>query len=172
MEELSAALFSMDMFSSPGPDGFEPSFYKTFWPNCKHLLLTWLADCHEGRANLDGINRAHLVLLPKGEGVRKADGFRPISLQNCPMKVFSKILVNRLKPSILVLIDPDQTGFVHRRSIAENFIYATDLLKCCFKRKCPTAVLKLDFKKAFDSVAWESLDKMLAAQGFDSLWRG
>lgn len=133
MEELSAALFSMDMFSNPGPDGFGPSFYKAFWLNLKNFLLDWLADCHEGRLDLDGLNRAHLVLLPKGEGVRKADGFWPISLQNCPMKIFSKILVNCLKPSIPVLVDPDQTGFVHGRSIAENFIYATDLLKCCLK---------------------------------------
>jgi len=41
---------------------------------------------------------------------------------------------------------------VHGRSIAENFVYAADLLSCCHKCKVPTAVLKLDFKKAFDSV--------------------
>jgi mannosylglycoprotein endo-beta-mannosidase len=70
-----------------------------------------------------------------------------------------------------VLVDPDQTGFVHGRSIAENFIYAADVLKCCL-RKCPTAVLKLYFKKAFDSVAWYSLDKILTTRGFDRLWRG
>jgi hypothetical protein len=39
-------------------------------------------------------------------------------------------------------------------------------------KKCPTAVLKLDFKKAFDSVAWYSLDKILTTRGFDRLWRG
>jgi hypothetical protein len=78
MQELSAALFSMDMFSNPGPDGFGPSFYKAFWLNLKNFLLDGLADCHEGRLDLDGLNRAHLVLLPKGEGVRKADGFWPI----------------------------------------------------------------------------------------------
>jgi len=33
-------------------------------------------------------------------------------------------------------------------------------------------VLKLDFKKAFDSVEWISLDAILAARGFDDHWRG
>ena len=51
-----------------------------------------------------------------------------------------------------IIIDVDQTGFIHGRSIAENFVYAADLLSCCYKRTIPTAVLKLDFKKAFDSV--------------------
>ena len=87
------------------------------------------------------------------------------------MKLFTKVMVNRLKPVIPLLIDADQTGFIHGRSIAENFVYAADLLSCCYKRKVPTAVLKLDFKKAFDSVEWGSLDKILAARGFDDPWR-
>jgi hypothetical protein len=65
----------------------------------------------------------------------------------------------------------DQTGFVHGRSISAKFVYAADLLSCCYKRKVPTAVLKLDFKKAFDSVEWASLDAILAARGFDDRWR-
>jgi hypothetical protein len=87
------------------------------------------------------------------------------------MKLFSKVMVNRLKPVIPKIIDADQTGFVHGQSIAENFVYAADLLRCCHKRKVPTAVLKLDFRKAFDSVEWSSLDAILAARGFDNLRR-
>lgn len=127
---------------------------------------------HNSSLDLDGPNRASLVLLPKKEGVRTADAFRPISLQNCPMKLFSKVMVNHLKPAIPLIIDADQTGFVHGRNIAENFVYAADLLSCCFKRKAPTAILKLDFKKAFDSVEWDSLDAILSARGFDTVWRG
>ena len=87
------------------------------------------------------------------------------------MKLFTKVMVNRLKPMIPLIIDADQTGFIHGRSIAENFVYAADHLSCCHKRKTRTAVLKLDFKKAFDSVEWESLDLILGARGFDDRWR-
>lgn len=152
MTEITHALFAMDVHASPGPDGFGPSFYRHFWSSIRDDVLHLFCDFYEGCLELDGLNRALLVLLPKKEGVRTADGFWPISLQNCPMKLFSKVMVNRLKPHIPALVDPDQTGFVHGRSIAENFIYAADLLSCCHKRNVPTAVLKLDFKKAFDSV--------------------
>lgn len=112
------------------------------------------------------------MLLPKKEGANTADAFQPISLQNCPMKLITKILANWLRPFIPALIDPDQTGFVHGRNIAENFVYAADLFSCCHRRRVPTVVLKLDFRKAFDSVNWDSLDIIMRAWGFGSLWCG
>lgn len=146
-EEISKALFSMDMRASPGPDGFGPSFYKAFWQQVKPLLLNLFTQFHSGHLDLDGLNRAHLVLLPKSDAVTQASGFRPISLQNCPMKLFSKVMANRVKTAIPTLIDNDQTGFVSGRSISENFIYAADLLSCCHKRKAPTAVLSWTSKR-------------------------
>jgi hypothetical protein len=87
------------------------------------------------------------------------------------MKLFTKVMANRLKHVIPLIVDADQTGFVQGCHIAENFVYVADLLSCCFKRGAPTIVLKLDFKKAFDSVSWDSLNKNLACQGFDEQWR-
>lgn len=170
-DEITNALFSMDRHASPGPDGFGSSFYKAFWTKMKPYVLKLFEDFYAGVLDLDGLNRAHLILLPKSDGVTEASGYRPISLQNCPMKLFSKVLANRVKCKIPDLIDADQTGFVPGRSIAENFIYAADLLSCCHRRKKPTVALKLDFKKAFDSVEWDSLDRIMAARGFDLSWR-
>ncbi|CAD6343412.1 unnamed protein product [Miscanthus lutarioriparius] len=56
------------------------------------------------------------------------------------------------------------------RNIAENFVYAAYLLSCCHKRKAPTAILKLDFRKAFDSVSWDRLDRIMQARGFGNTW--
>lgn len=68
------------------------------------------------------------------------------------MKAVAKLLTNHLKPMITSLVDDDKMGFISGRSIADNFVYAADLLCCCHKRRMPTIVLKLDFRKAFDSV--------------------
>lgn len=171
-DEISAALFSMDMNASPGPDSFGSSFYKKFWPAFNGKIVSLFIDFFDGSLRLDGLSRAFLVLLPKKPGVCAADSFRPISLQNCPMKLFSKVLTNRLRPSIPTIVNPDQTGFIHSRSISKNFVYAADLLSCCHKRGVPTMVFKLDFKKAFDSVEWTSLDSILRARGFDDRWCG
>lgn len=58
------------------------------------------------------LNRALIVLPPKGPSDTTASAFRPISLQNCPMKALAKFLTNRLKPVIPLLVHPDQVGFL------------------------------------------------------------
>jgi len=98
------------------------------------------------------------------------NAFRPICLQNCDVKIASKILTARLQRELHHLIDLDQTGFLQGRSISESFIYAMELTQCCHKRKVPTLVLKLDFAKAFDTVLWGSLLRIMRARGFPERW--
>jgi hypothetical protein len=44
------------------------------------------------------------------------------------------------------------------------------LLNCCHKRKAPTMVIKLDIRKAFDSLSWEALQHLLLTRGFPNLF--
>lgn len=96
--------------------------------------------------------------------------FRPIALQNTVVKGISKVLTSRLQPLIPSLISSDQTGFVMGRCIADSFAYAAKILHCCHHRSVPTIVLKLDFHKAFDCVAWDSLYRILRCRGFSDKW--
>lgn len=170
-EEIRAALFGLNANSSSGPDGFGPSFYRTFWRLLEPDITALFTAFYSGTLDLDGLNRAFLILLPKKECSRTADAFRTISLKNLPMKLITKVLTNWLQPLVPSLVDGDQTGFIRGRCISENFVYAAGVLNCCHKRKLPTIVLKLDFRKAFDSINWCSLDAILAARGFDDSWR-
>jgi retron-type reverse transcriptase len=61
-------------------------------------------------------------------------------------------------------------GFVKARCIADNFIYALDLVQSCKQRKKNTIVLKLDFRKAFDTVSYDCLLEILRIRGFDNRW--
>jgi hypothetical protein len=107
---------------------------------------------------------------PKKVDVTTADGFRPVSLQNCAPKLAAKILTTRLQGVFTSLISDLQTGFVKGRSITNNFLFASELLQCCRKRGAPTIALKLDFRKAFDSVSWGALYTILSTRGFGAQW--
>lgn len=138
-----------------GPDGFGPSFYVAAWDAIKDDVMLFLRAFHDRSVQLARINRSYMVLLPKKPGAVTVDAFRPICLQNCSVKIAAKLLTTRLQREIAELIDLNQTGFLKGRTIAENFVYAAEMLQLCHKRKIPTLVLKLDFAKAFDTVNWE-----------------
>ncbi|WVZ92388.1 hypothetical protein U9M48_038459 [Paspalum notatum var. saurae] len=169
-QEAWAAVRGMKHDSAPGPDGFGPAFYKASWQEVKPDIMQMLNAFHEGSIELERINRSYMVLLPKKPRATAVENFRPICLQNCSVKIASKILTTRLQVVISKLIDLDQTGFLKGRSISENFVYATELVQHCHKSKAPTLVLKLDFAKAFDTVQWGSLQEILRARGFSSKW--
>lgn len=151
--EAFSAVKAMNINSAPGPDGFGPAWYVAAWSTIKDDVSAFLSSFHRGNVDLNRINHAHIVLLPKCEGATAPKDFRPVSLQNCLVTIITKILTTRLQRHIQHLIDVDQTGFIKGRSISENFVYATELVQYCHRLKYPTVVLKLDFAKAFDSVS-------------------
>lgn len=85
-------------------------------------------------------------------------------------KLVTKVLANRLQCKIIDLVHPLQSGFLPGRSIVENFALAAELVQCAHRRKLPMMALKLDFRKAFDSVSWSGLFEILKARGFDTRW--
>jgi hypothetical protein len=114
--------------------------------------MVFMEAFHRGDAQLEHINRSHMVLLPKKLGAVGVDAFRPICLQNCTMKILSQVLRRRLQDDISNLTDINQIGFIRGRSISDRFVYALEMVQVCHKRKKPALVLKLDFAKAFDTV--------------------
>lgn len=104
------------------------AFYQAGWVTVEPRVMRFLYEFDAGLASLDCLNWAYMVLLPKTTNSRTPSSFRPICLQNCPMKIVSKILTTRLQMQIAQLIDMDQTGFLQGRSISENFIYAMELV--------------------------------------------
>jgi hypothetical protein len=171
-DEICRAFALMNKQSSPGPDGFGPTFFSTFWDLVSPDVLAVYSSFYHGTLDLTSINRAFLVLLPKTDSADHPSQFRSISLQNCIMKAITKVLTSRLQAAIHSLVDADQTRFLSGRRISENIVYAADLVRCCHLKKAATVVFKIDFKKAFDSVNWDSLLRILRARGFDDRWCG
>ena len=126
--EAHAAIRGMNAHSAPGPDGFGPSFYKAAWSTVRPRLMALLESFHNLDVELERINRSYIVLIPKAAAAVTVNAFRPICLQNCDVKVASKILTTRLQCELHHLIDLDQTGFLQGRSISESFVYAMELV--------------------------------------------
>jgi hypothetical protein len=103
--EARRAVFAMNPYSAPGPDGLGPGFYRAAWSTVERDVMHFLHDFHSGSMQLDCLNRAFIVLLPKKPGATSPADYHPISLQNCPVKILSKILTSRLQMQIQNLVD-------------------------------------------------------------------
>ena len=69
------------------------------------------------------------------------------------------------------LIDRDQTGYVKNRFIGENIGLISDVIELYEKKNLPGMLLFIDFEKAFDSLEWNYLFKVLEVMNFGPMFR-
>lgn len=67
----------------------------------------------------------------------------------------------KIKKVLPCLIDEDQTGFISGRYIGENIRLLYDVISYLQKNNYPGMLLLIDFEKAFDSVSWDFLFKVI-----------
>lgn len=102
------------------------------------------------------LNETLLVLIPKMNNPKTLIHFRPISLCNVLYKIITKVIVNRLKPLLLKVMDLKQTSFILGRNITSNIIIYQKVLHT-FRRKkgiFRDMLIKLDLEKAYDRLEW------------------
>lgn len=87
----------MNAANALGPNGLGPGLYNAAWGVTRATVMDFLHAFHAGLANLERINRAVIILIPKTETALTPSAFRPVSLQNCPVKILTKMLTTRLK---------------------------------------------------------------------------
>ena len=94
--------------------------------------------------------------------------YRPVSLCNVRYKVVTKILVNRLKRALPLLISPEQSAFVQGRVITDNVLLAKQVLHSMGSRRERRSLmaLKLDMERAYDEMRWAFIAAVMNKFGF------
>ena len=87
--------------------------------------------------------------------------WRPISLLNVTYKLASAVISNRLKTVLDKVIHENQKGFIAGRFLGENVRLIYDVLFESKKQNIPGLLLSIDFEKAFDTVSWKFISKVL-----------
>lgn len=155
---------------APGPNGLSFLFYQHFWDVIKNDFMALVRDFVCGALDIQRLNYGIITLIPKEPDARNMRKFRPISLSNCFVKIFSKAMTNRISPIGHRLLSPCQSAFVRGRFILESVVTAHETIHEVYNSGKPGVILKLDNEKMYDWINWDLLVEMLASRVFGKKW--
>lgn len=163
-DEIRDAFFSLPRNKTSGPDGYSAEFFMGCWSVVGHEVSEAVLEFFRSGKILKQWNATSLVVIPKSPNAARTTDFRPISCLNTVYKVISKLLASRLKMLLPHVISPSQSAFLPGRLLAENVLLAAEVVQG-YNRKSisPRAMLKVDIRKAFDSVNWDFILAALRA---------
>ncbi|KAJ9536622.1 hypothetical protein OSB04_un000171 [Centaurea solstitialis] len=166
-EEIRWAVFHIGNDKAPGPDGYTFKFFKSAWDIVGNDLQVAVDNFFYSGRMLKEINHTLLCFIPKVPNASRVTDFRPISCCNVLYKVISKVIAERMKPYLSQLIGPEQSAFIPGRRISDNILMAHELV-AGYQRDSgrPRCAFKIDLRKAYDTVDWRFLLRMLRGLGF------
>ncbi|GJZ73239.1 hypothetical protein Tco_0637385 [Tanacetum coccineum] len=166
-QEVKEAIFSMGNDKSPGPDGYTAAFFKEAWDIVSSDVTKAVQEFFINGKLLKELNHTIIALIPKVASPSRINDYRPISCCNVLFKCISKIIANRIKESLKVLVSLNQSAFVLERKISDNILLMQELMhNYHLDRGMPRCAFKVDIQKAYYTVDWGFLKEVLMAFGF------
>ena len=155
-DEIRHALFSIPDDKAPGPDGYTSLFFKKAWDIIGTDFRAAVRYFFDTNNMPRCVSATRIALVPKVENPKSMGDFRPISCCNVLYKCISKVIVNRFKAVLPDVIGVSQSAFVPGRRISDNILLSQELLRNYhLGGSSPRCALKIDIRKAFDTVSWD-----------------
>ena len=136
----------------------------------KGEVLGFFKEIFEHNKFVKSLNATFLVLIPKGRTVEDLKDLRPISLVGSLYKILSKVLANRIKRVMGVIISQSQNAFVEGRQSLDAILIANEAVDSILRRKENGILCKLDIEKAYDHISWDFLLQIMERMGFGLKW--
>ncbi|KAL2247318.1 UNVERIFIED_CONTAM: hypothetical protein Sindi_2584100 [Sesamum indicum] len=148
-------------------DDVKQAVFKAAWPVVGEEVTTAVLDFFSTGKLLKQINSMIMALIPKVHTPMSVNDFRPISCCNVLYKIIAKLLVQKISVLLDKIVSPCQTAFIPGRSIGDNIMLAQELFSRYNQMRLPPrCALKVDIRKAYDTVERDFLLAVLQLFGF------
>jgi exonuclease III len=166
LEELTGVIKTIGASKAPGLDNIPPSVWKE--PLLHEELLHFCNDAlMHGNVPKEWTTAA-IVPFPKKGDLTRPSNYRGISLSPVAAKIYNKLLLRRIYPSIDPLLRQNQNGFRPGRSTLPQILAIRRILEECRIGNRTAALVFVDFSKAFDSINREAMFHILHLYGIPS----
>ena len=152
--DITKAIEEVSYNAAPGPDRFPATLLK----NCKHqlakpLYLLWRRSLDFGEVP-EKLKTSAITPIHKGGSRKYAKNYRPVALTSHIIKVFEKVIRNKVVRFIESrnLMNPNQHGFRAGHSCLTQLIQHHDKITKLLEEGMNVDVVYVDFAKAFDKL--------------------
>ena len=165
--EVSAAIHKMKDGKTPGPDNIHAELLKLL----DQEAVGWLTKVFNNIYNTGKIPtewlKSTFVAIPKKPRAKRCSDYRTISLMSHLLKVFLKIIHQRLFRLCEEQLGRSQFGFRDALGTRDALFATQVLFQRCRDVNCDVHVCLIDYQKAFDTVNHEKLIGILRSIGLD-----
>lgn len=136
-------------------------FIKKYWHIIKQDFIELCNQFYARTMDLNCINSCLISLIPKSDKSEGVNGYRPISLLNCTLKILTKLLANSLKLLFMKIIHRNQYGFVKTRTVQDCMAWALEYFHACNRSKaklCSKLILRRLLTWSINLLCWKSLE--------------
>ena len=167
LQEVEIAIKQLQCDKCPGPDGFPMNFIRKFYVELKHLLHNVMIQVDQDHDLNPSAKEGVISLMEKpAKDALLVTNWMPLSMLNCDHKIYAKIIANRLQYVLPYLISEDQHGFLKGRGTSDNLNDLFTVIEYFEQNKIEAVITTVDFEKAFDTVSWDAMKRIMEAFGF------
>jgi hypothetical protein len=153
----------IDIGKLPGDDGLTVELYRKFWLQLNNPLMKCMEASWAMGHLTDSQKRSVICLIAKkGKDQSNIKGWRPISLLNCDMKIFAKIIACRFKRVCRDVIGEEQLAYIKGCVLQDGHMVVNKVLELARKKKVFGLIGCIDIKGAFDQIQpqaiWDTLE--------------
>ena len=113
-------------------------------------------------------NSTFLALIPKEKNAATIKTYIPILMCNSSYKILSKVISNRIKKVIPLLIFENLGGFIVGRHIYNNILLVQEVIHSSQSRKEAGMEIKLDLENDSDRIRHSYIFQVMENYGFPS----
>ena len=159
--EVEEAIKHLKIGKSPGLDNIYSEYLKAGGEPLMNALLHLFLKIQETGKVPQKFKDALIVVLYKKNSRLDCGNYRPISLLSHIYKLFISIIANRVKNDLYASFPASQAAYQPGRGTIEQIFALEQIIEKAIEFNNPVFIVFIDFTKAFDSIKFDCLWKLL-----------